>query len=81
MSKEDKIINDYLTPILGDLMQKSLDAALELKEQNALTRDNKEEILTISKFIDEAELYYSNINHTHNLAIISDLKQYLLGII
>jgi hypothetical protein len=77
MLKEDKIINDYLTPVLGDLMKKSLDSILNMKEQNLLTKDSKEDILFIAKFIDEAEQYYSSIKDTHNLAIINDLKQYL----
>ena len=81
MKEEDKIINDYLDPILGEIMKQSLDSILEMKEQNVLTRDNKEEILFISQFIDEAEQYYSNIKDAHNLAILSDLKQYLLGLI
>lgn len=81
MKEEDKIINDYLDPILGEIMKQSLDSILEMKEQNVLTRDNKEEILFISQFIDEAEQYYSNMKDAHNLAILSDLKQYLLGLI
>mgnify|MGYP003522380165 CR=1 FL=1 len=81
MREEDKIINDYLDPILGEIMKQSLDSILEMKEQNVLTRDNKEEILFISQFIDEAEQYYSNMKDAHNLAILSDLKQYLLGLI
>lgn len=81
MREEDKIINDYLDPILGEIMKQSLDSILEMKEQNVLTRDNKEEIIFISQFIDEAEQYYSNMKDAHNLAILSDLKQYLLGLI
>lgn len=80
-NNEDKIINDYLTPLLGDLMNKSLSHILELKEQNILTKDSKEDILFISKFIDEAEQFYSSIKDTHNLAIITGLKQYLLDLV
>lgn len=80
MNQEDKIINDYLTPVLGDLMQKSLNSILDMKEQNLLTKDSKEDILFIAKFIDEATQFYISINHTQNLAIINDLKQYLLDL-
>ena len=80
MNQEDKIINDYLTPILGDLMKQSLDSILDMKEKDLVTRDDKEEILFISRFIDEAEQYYLGIKDTQNLAIINDLKQYLLKI-
>lgn len=79
-NNEDKIINDYLTPILGDLMQKSLDSILDMREQKLLTKDSVEDILFIAKFIDEATQFYTDINHTENLAIISDLKQYLEGL-
>jgi len=80
MSEEDKIINDYLSPILGDLMGSSLQSILDMKEQNILTKDNKEEILFISQFIDEAEQYYSHIKDTRNLKKLSDLKQYILSL-
>lgn len=78
--EEDKIIDEYLNPILGDLMKQSLDSILEMKHGNLLTRDNKDEILFISQFIDEAEQYYSHIKDIRNLAILGDLKQYLLEI-
>jgi len=80
MNSEDKIINDYLTPILGDLMQKSLDSILDMREQKLLTKDSVEDILFIAKFIDEATQFYTDINHAENLAIINDLKQYLEGL-
>lgn len=78
--EEDKIINEYLTPALSGLMQQSLDVILEIKQQNILTRDNKEEILFMSQFIDDAEQYYSSTKDMRNLAILSDLKQYLLEV-
>lgn len=78
MKEEDKIINDYLNPILGDLMKQSLNSIIEMKEQNMLTKDSKQEIDFISKFLDEAFQYYSNIKDAQNLAILSDLKNYIL---
>ena len=80
MKEEDKIINDYLNPILGDLMKKSLNSIVEMKEQNMLTKDNKQELDFISKFLEDANQYYSNIKDTHNLAILDDLTNYLLGL-
>lgn len=80
INEEDQIINEYLSPLLGDLMDSSLKLILEMKDQNVLTKDNKEEILFISQFIDEADQYYSNIKDTRNLAILNDLKQYLLNL-
>ena len=79
-NKEDKIINDYLNPILGDLMNQSLKSILEMKDKNILTKDNKEEILFISQFIDDSEQYYISIKDARNLAILSDLKQYILDL-
>ena len=81
MKEENEIINDYLNPILGEIMKQSLDSILEMKEKNLLTKGNKEEILFISQFIDEAEVYYFGIKDTQNLAILSDLKQYILDIV
>ena len=81
MKEEDKIINEYLSPILGDLMGSSLQSIMEMKEQNLLTKDDKEDILFISQFIDEAETYYLGIKDTQNLAKIKDLKQYLLNLV
>lgn len=78
--EENKIINDYLNPILGDLMQQSLNSILEMKEQNIIDKNSKEEILFISQFIDDAEQFYFNIKDARNLAIISDLKQYILDL-
>ena len=79
-NKENKIINDYLNPILGELMQQSLNSILEMKKQNILNKDNKDEILFISKFIDDSEEYYTSIKDARNLAILSDLKQYILDL-
>lgn len=81
MKEENEIINDYLNPILGEIMKQSLDSILEMKEKNLLTKGNKEEILFISQFIDEAEVYYFGIKDTQNLAILNDLKQYILDIV
>jgi len=80
MDNEDKIINDFLNPVLGELMQQSLNSILEMKDKNILTRNNKDEILFISKFIDDSEEYYSSIKDARNLAILSDLKQYILDL-
>ena len=80
MKEEDKIINDYLNPILGDLMKESLNSIVEMKEQNMLTKDNKQELDFISKFLEDANQYYSNIKDTQNLAILDDLTNYLLGL-
>lgn len=80
MNNEDKIVNDFLNPVLGELMQQSLDSILEMKNKNILTRDNKDEILFISQFIDDAEQFYFSIKDARNLAILSDLKQYILDL-
>jgi hypothetical protein len=80
MEEEDKIINDFLNPVLGELMQQSLTSILEMKNQNILSKDTKDEILFIAKFIDDAEQYFSSIKDARNLAILSDLKQYILDL-
>ena len=59
MKEEDKIINDYLNPILGDLMKKSLNSIIEMKEQNMLTKDNKQELDFISKFLEDQKTQVS----------------------
>jgi len=80
MGTEDQIINQYLNPLLGDLMKQSLDSILEMKENGLINIEEKDMILFISQFIDEAELFYSSIKDTRNLAILSDLKQYILNL-
>ena len=78
MEEENKIINDYLNPLLGDLMQQSLNSILEMKDQNLIEKDDKETISFILTFLEEALQYYSSIKDTRNLAILSDLNNYLL---
>ena len=80
MKEENKVINDYLNPILGDIMKQSLNSIVEMKEQNMLTKDDKQELDFISKFLEEANQYYSNIKDAQNLAILDDLTNYLLGL-
>jgi len=80
MESEEQIINQYLNPILGDLMKQSLDSILDMKENGLINIEEKDMILFISQFIDEAEQFYSSIKDTRNLAILSDLKQYILNL-
>ncbi len=80
MEEEDKIINDFLNPVLGELMKQSLDSIVDMRNKNLLNRNNKDEILFIAKFIDDAEQYFTSIKDARNLAILGDLKQYILDL-
>lgn len=80
MTKEDQIINEYLNPVLLDLMQQSLDSIIEMKEQDLIKKEDVETIEFIKEFIDESFDYYSSTNNLKNCAILSDLKQYLFKI-
>lgn len=77
----DKQIEDLLNPILEESMQSSLDMMIEIKNNNELSKDNREEIDFILLWIGDAFEYYTSTNNIRNLAILSDLKQYLLEII
>jgi hypothetical protein len=76
----DKQIEDLLNPILGESMKASLNLFMEMKEQGQLEKGDTETISFLNLFLEDAFEYYSNIKDTQNLAILSDLKQYLIDI-
>lgn len=79
MNQEDKIINDYLNPILGNIMEQSLQSLISMKEEGLLKEVEDKQFLL--NFLEEASQYYSSINNTEKNSIIFDLKQDILGLI
>lgn len=79
MNQEDKIINDYLNPILGNIMEQSLQSLINMKEEGLLKEVEDKQFLL--NFLDEASQYYSSINNTEKNSIIFNLKQDILGLI
>lgn len=78
MDENDKIINDYLNPILGNVMDESLQNLITMKEEGLLEEIEDKQFLI--DFLDEASQYYSHINNTEKNSIIFDLKQDILGL-
>jgi hypothetical protein len=73
MNNENEIINDYLNPLLGDLMDKSLQHLIIMKDEGLLKEvENKQFLLN---FLDEASQYYSSINNIEVLDRIKILKK------
>jgi hypothetical protein len=73
MSNENEIINDYLNPLLGKIMDESLQNILDMKEEGLLNKiEDKQFIL---EFLEDANQYYSDINNLENQRKIFDLKQ------
>ena len=79
MNQEDKIINDYLNPILGNIMEQSLQSLINMKEEGLLKEVEDKQFLL--NFLDEASQYYSSINNTEKNSLIFNLKQDILGLI
>jgi len=79
MNQEDKIINDYLNPILGNIMEQSLQSLINMKEEGLLKEVEDKQFLL--NFLDEASQYYSSINNIEKNSIIFDLKQDILDLI
>lgn len=79
MNQEDKIINDYLNPILGNIMEQSLQSLISMKEEGLLKEVEDKQFLL--NFLEEASQYYSSINNTEKNSIIFNLKQDILGLI
>jgi hypothetical protein len=79
MSNENEIINDYLNPLLGKIMDESLQNILDMKEEGLLNKiEDKQFIL---EFLEDANQYYSDINNLENQRKIFDLKQEIQGLI
>jgi hypothetical protein len=79
MNNENEIINDYLNPLLGKIMDESLQNILNMKEEGLLNEiEDKKFIL---EFLEDASQYYSNINNHEKNRIIFDLKQEIQGLI
>jgi hypothetical protein len=78
---EDKMIESLLNPILGESMKASLNMFLEMKNNNMIEKGDTETISFLNLFLEDAYEYYSGIKDTDNLAILSDLKQYLSKLI
>lgn len=78
MNIENKIINDYLNPILGNIMDESLQNLLNMKEEGLLREIEDKEFLL--GFLEEASQYYSSINNTEKNSIIFNLKQDILSL-
>jgi len=79
MNQEDKIINDYLNPILGNIMEQSLQSLINMKEEGLLKEVEDKQFLL--NFLDEASQYYSSINNIEKNSVIFNLKQDILGLI
>lgn len=73
---ENKIITDYLTPMLGDLMNKSLDTFVEMKEGGGIKKDD-ENLDFYKTFTKEAYDYFLSIDDIEKCEISQDLMKYL----
>ena len=79
MKEENKIINDYLNPLLSQIMDESLQNVLNMKEEGLL--NEVEDIKFVLYFLKDADQYYSNINNQENQHKIFDLKRELQNLI
>jgi hypothetical protein len=79
MNDENEIINDYLNPLLSQIMDESLQNVLNMKEEGLLTEEK--DIKFILEFLEDADQYYSNINSHENQRKIFDLKHELQNLI
>jgi hypothetical protein len=79
MSNENEIINNYLNPLLSQIMDESLQNILNMKEEGLLTEEKDKKF--ILEFLKDADQYYSSINNHENQRIIFDLKQEIQGLI
>jgi hypothetical protein len=79
MNNENEIINDYLNPLLSQIMDESLQNVLNMKEEGLLTEEK--DIKFILEFLEDADQYYSNINSHENQRKIFDLKHELQNLI
>lgn len=79
MNNENEIINDYLNPLLSQIMDESLQNVLNMKEEGLLTEGK--DIKFILEFLEDADQYYSNINNHENQRKIFDLKHELQNLI
>lgn len=79
MNNENEIINDYLNPLLGKIMDESLQNILNMKEEGLLNEvEDKNFVL---EFLEDASQYYSNTNNNEKNRIIFDLIQEIQGLI
>ena len=79
MSNENEIINNYLNPLLSQIMDESLQNILNMKEEGLLTEEKDKKF--ILEFLKDADQYYSSINNRENQRIIFDLKHELQNLI
>jgi len=79
MNNENEIINDYLNPLLGKIMDESLQNILNMKEEGLLNEVEDKKFLL--EFLEDANQYYSNINNLENQRKIFDLKQEIQNLI
>jgi hypothetical protein len=79
MKEENKIINDYLNPLLSQIMDESLQNVLNMKQEGLLTE--VEDIKFVLDFLKDADQYYSNIINHENQRKIFDLKRELQNLI
>lgn len=79
MNQEDQIINDYLNPLLGKIMDESLQNILNMKEEGMLKEVEDKKFLL--EFLEDASQYYLSIKDTVKNQKILDLKQEILGLI
>jgi hypothetical protein len=79
MNSENEIINDYLNPLLGKIMDESLQNILNMKEEGLLNEvEDKNFIL---EFLEDASQYYISVNNLNTQRKILDLKQEIQGLI
>jgi hypothetical protein len=70
-------IERLLTPLLAESMKASLDAIIMMKEENSIEKGDTQTINFLNLFLKDAFEFYNSIEDTQNLAILSDLKNYL----
>lgn len=73
---ENEIISDYLSPLLGDLMNRSLDTFIEMKESGGIQKDD-ENLEFYKTFSKEAYEYFLSVNDIKKCEISQDLMKYL----
>lgn len=78
MTEENNIINEYLTPILSELMTSSLNTIRGMKEKNEINKENSD---FIKQFLSEALEFYSDENSAHIRVEINEIMQYLVNYI